>query len=351
MSDLSSRDGLHGIPLSRVELSRKDFASAQQPRWCPGCGDYSIVSALQTALADLGVARENTAIISGIGCSSRLPYYMSTYGMHSIHGRAPAIATGLAMTREDLAVIVVTGDGDGLSIGTNHLIHALRRNINMTILLLNNSIYGLTKGQFSPTSRLGQVTKSSPHGTLDSPLDPISLAISAQGTFIARCLDSDRASLVSTLCAALSHRGTSLIEIVQNCPVFNDYTETLQGQSVFSLVDGKEIVSEDLRYRLIRRDGQIVLCSGEEARQIPTLVHDMTRRDNSQAYALAQFFAHHPEVTGYGIFRKIDEQTYDDRARQLKTVEVGQRREQLHQILAGADSWTIDSAMDDSSIC
>ena len=206
----------------RPAQTGKDFTSDQEVRWCPGCGDYAVLKAVQGFLPDLGLRRENIVFVSGIGCSSRFPYYLDTYGMHSIHGRAPSIATGIATSREDLSVWVVTGDGDALSIGGNHLIHALRRNVNMTILLFNNRIYGLTKGQYSPTSEPGKVTKSTPMGSVDHPFNPVSLALGAEGTFVARTIDSDRKHLTSVLSAAAAHRGTSLVEIYQNCPIFND---------------------------------------------------------------------------------------------------------------------------------
>ena len=205
-----------------VTQTAKEFASDQEVRWCPGCGDYAVLKAVQSFLPDLGLRRENIVFVSGIGCSSRFPYYLDTYGMHSIHGRAPAIATGIATSREDLSVWVVTGDGDALSIGGNHLIHALRRNVNMKILLFNNRIYGLTKGQYSPTSEPGKVTKSTPMGSVDHPFNPVSLALGAEATFVARTIDSDRKHLTAVLSAAAAHRGTSFVEIYQNCPIFND---------------------------------------------------------------------------------------------------------------------------------
>src|SRR5687767_4302822 len=214
--------GIAGVPLSIEPLTRKDFTSDQEVRWCPGCGDYAVLAAVQGFLPELGIKRENTVFVSGIGCSSRFPYYLNTYGMHSIHGRAPAIATGLATTRPDLSIFVVTGDGDGLSIGGNHLIHALRRNVNFTILLFNNRIYGLTKGQYSPTSEPGTVTKSTPLGSIDHPFNPVSLALGAEASFVARTVDSDRKHLTEVLRAAAEHRGTALVEIYQNCPIFND---------------------------------------------------------------------------------------------------------------------------------
>ena len=216
-------------------------------RWCPGCGDYAVLKAVQSFLPDLGLRRENIVFVSGIGCSSRFPYYLDTYGMHSIHGRAPAIATGIATAREDLSVWVVTGDGDALSIGGNHLIHALRRNVNMTILLFNNRIYGLTKGQYSPTSEAGKVTKSTPMGSLDHPFNPVSLALGAEATFVARTIDSDRKHLTAVLSAAAAHRGTSLVEIYQNCPIFNDgafdaiKSNDTKADAIIPLVHGEPI--------------------------------------------------------------------------------------------------------------
>ena len=202
--------------------TRKDWTSDQEVRWCPGCGDYSILAAVQMLMPDLGVRRENTVFVSGIGCAARFPYYMNTYGMHSIHGRAPAIATGLAVTRPDLDVWVITGDGDALSIGGNHLIHALRRNVNITILLFNNQIYGLTKGQYSPTSELGKVTKSTPFGSLDTPFNPVSLALGAEASFVARTHDMDRKHMQEMFRRAHDHNGAAFVEIYQNCNVFND---------------------------------------------------------------------------------------------------------------------------------
>src|SRR5579872_4538725 len=210
------------VPVADEKLTTKDFKSDQEVRWCPGCGDYAILAAFQSFLPELEIARENLVIISGIGCSSRLPYYVNSYGMHSIHGRAPAIATGLAASRPDLSVWVITGDGDALSIGGNHLIHALRRNVNIKILLFNNRIYGLTKGQYSPTSERGKVTKSTPFGSLDHPFNPVSLALGADASFVARTIDSDRKHLTSVLRAAADHQGAAFIEIYQNCPIFND---------------------------------------------------------------------------------------------------------------------------------
>jgi 2-oxoglutarate ferredoxin oxidoreductase subunit beta len=223
--DLGMPSGLADVPRlpdGADPQTKKQFTSDQEVRWCPGCGDYAVLATMQGFLPELGLRRENIVFISGIGCSSRFPYYMNTYGMHSIHGRAPAIATGLAVSRPDLSIWVVTGDGDALSIGGNHLVHALRRNVNLKILLFNNRIYGLTKGQYSPTSETGKVTKSTPAGSVDNPFNPVSLALGAEATFVARTLDSDRKHLTEVLRAAAEHRGTALVEIYQNCPIFND---------------------------------------------------------------------------------------------------------------------------------
>jgi 2-oxoglutarate ferredoxin oxidoreductase subunit beta len=215
MSESANGNGL-------VQLTKKDFTSDQEVRWCPGCGDYAILAAVQSFMPELGLKRENIVFVSGIGCAARFPYYMETYGMHSIHGRAPAIATWLSVSRPDLSVWVVTGDGDSMSIGGNHLIHALRRNVNLKILMFNNQIYGLTKGQYSPTSELGKVTKSTPMGSLDQPFNPLSLAIGAEATFVARAIDTDKKELTEVLRAAAHHRGSAFVEIYQNCNIYND---------------------------------------------------------------------------------------------------------------------------------
>src|ERR1700759_2394046 len=245
LSDILSKHSR--VPTTDQPQKAKDFTSDQEVRWCPGCGDYVILNTMRNFLPELGLRRENIVFVSGIGCSSRFPYYLETYGLHSIHGRAPAIATGLALAREDLSVWVVTGDGDALSIGGNHLIHALRRNINLTILLFNNRIYGLTKGQYSPTSEVGKVTKSTPMGSIDAPFNPVSLALGAEATFVGRALDSDRKGLTEVLRQAAAHRGASLVEIFQDCPIFNDgsFDVLRKGDDVeerlIKLVDGEPI--------------------------------------------------------------------------------------------------------------
>ncbi len=234
--------------VSLPTLTAKDFASDQEVRWCPGCGDYSILAQMKKVMAGLGVARENLVFISGIGCSSRFPYYMNTYGFHTIHGRAPTLATGLKVARPDLQVWVITGDGDGLSIGGNHLIHAIRRNVDLKIVLFNNEIYGLTKGQYSPTSRLGTRTKSSPLGSLDNPLRPLSLAIGAEATFVARTVDVDINHLSETLRRAAAHKGSAFVEVYQNCKIFNDGVfeyatdKSVKADNVLHLEHGKPLI-------------------------------------------------------------------------------------------------------------
>ncbi len=270
------------VPVADQKLSTRDFKSDQEVRWCPGCGDYAILAAFQSFLPELEIPRENLVIISGIGCSSRLPYYVDSYGMHSIHGRAPAIATGLASSRPDLSVWVITGDGDALSIGGNHLIHALRRNVNIKILLFNNRIYGLTKGQYSPTSEQGKVTKSTPFGSLDTPFNPISLALGAEAGFVARTIDSDRKHLTGVLRAAADHRGTAFVEIYQNCPIFNDdafapVTEPgARDQNLIRLEHGEPVRFGRDRSRGLRftRYGSLetVDASGDDASSL--LAHD-----------------------------------------------------------------------------
>ncbi|HEY3734212.1 MAG TPA: 2-oxoacid:ferredoxin oxidoreductase subunit beta [Streptosporangiaceae bacterium] len=338
------------VPVGQEKLSTRDFKSDQEVRWCPGCGDYAILAAFQSFLPELGVPKENVVVISGIGCSSRLPYYVNSYGMHSIHGRAPAIATGLAASRPDLSVWVITGDGDALSIGGNHLIHALRRNVNINIMLFNNRIYGLTKGQYSPTSEQGKVTKSTPFGSLDTPFNPISLALGAEASFVARTIDSDRKHLTGVLRAAADHRGTSFIEIYQNCPIFNDDAfapVTEPGSRDVRLIRLEH--GEPVRFGAQREHGlrfgargslDVVNVAdvGEEA----LLVHDAHAADPSYAFALSRLdtgdFAHSP----IGVFRQAPRDSYDDlMAAQLEVARTRQGAGDLGGLLAGGDTWQI----------
>jgi 2-oxoglutarate ferredoxin oxidoreductase subunit beta len=288
--------GVPRLPEEAPAQTKREFTSDQEVRWCPGCGDYAILAAVQGFLPELGLKRENIVFVSGIGCSSRFPYYLDTYGMHSIHGRAPAIATGLATSRPDLSVWVVTGDGDALSIGGNHLIHALRRNVNLTILLFNNQIYGLTKGQYSPTSELGKITKSTPMGSVDRPFNPVSLALGAEATFVARTMDSDRKHLTAVLRRAAQHRGTSLVEIYQNCPIFNDGAFDLikdrseQEARIVHLTDGQavQVGPEGDRQVLVRERGgtfEFVPEASAEGRDV--VIHETGAIEPTQAFALS----------------------------------------------------------------
>jgi 2-oxoglutarate ferredoxin oxidoreductase subunit beta len=298
--------------------TRKDWASDQEVRWCPGCGDYSILAAVQLLMPELGVRREDTVFVSGIGCAARFPYYMNTYGMHSIHGRAPAIATGLAMARPDLHVWVVSGDGDALSIGGNHLIHALRRNVNITILMFNNQIYGLTKGQYSPTSELGKVTKSTPFGSLDQPFNPLSVALGAEASFVARTHDMDRTHMIEVFRRAHEHRGASFVEVFQNCNVFNDgafeavTAKANRARMLIPLHHGEPIRFGEHGERGVVLDAQSgarivdVGDVGEEA----LLIHDETRPDPSVAFMLARLSRGPFEPTPIGVFRAVDRPDY-----------------------------------------
>jgi 2-oxoglutarate/2-oxoacid ferredoxin oxidoreductase subunit beta len=351
--------GLAGVPTADAPQNRKEFTSDQEVRWCPGCGDYAVLAAVQGFLPELGLKRENITFVSGIGCSSRFPYYLDTYGMHSIHGRAPAIATGLATSRADQSVWVVTGDGDALSIGGNHLIHALRRNVNMTILLFNNRIYGLTKGQYSPTSELGKVTKSTPMGSLDNPFNPVSLALGAEGTFVARTIDSDRKHLTSVLSAAAAHRGTALVEIYQNCPIFNDGAfdaikdNDTKADAIIPLVHGEPIRfgtpgQDGLGTKGVIRDpatGSLQVVEVADVGADALLVHDAHADDPTTAFALSRLTdAGYLNQAPIGIFRSVEHATYDDLAReQIATSAEGVEDPAvaLGGLLNSGDTWTV----------
>jgi len=334
--------------MTSLTYSRSDFQSDQEVRWCPGCGDYTILATVQTFMTQMGIRRENIVVVSGIGCAARFPYYMKTYGFHTIHGRAPAIATGLAASRPDLAIWVVTGDGDALSIGGNHLIHALRRNVNLKILMFNNQIYGLTKGQYSPTSEVGKRTKSTPFGSIDLPFNPVSLALGAEASFVARTIDMDRNHTTHILEEAVTHKGSTFIEIYQNCNVFND--------KAFIQLTGK---TERVANRINLQAGQPVVfgASGEncvviedgEARIKPTasvepsqiLVHDPGRENPSVAFTLSRL-AHGPfGPTPLGVFRKVKRPTYGAEM-QLQIVKSQDRGPaDLDELFSSAGTWEV----------
>jgi len=305
-------------------LSRKDFQSDQEVRWCPGCGDYSVLTAVQLLMPELDVKPEELVFVSGIGCSSRFPYYMNTYGLHSIHGRAPAIATGVALARPDLSVWVITGDGDGLSIGGNHLIHSLRRNVNLTILLFNNQIYGLTKGQYSPTSEVGKVTKSSPFGSLDYPFNPISVALGAEATFVARTHDMDRKHMQETFRRAHQHRGSAFVEIYQNCNVFNDgafeqiLAKDKRPEMLIDLRHGEPIRfgPDGNRGVVFNEFGEAQVVDVADVGEDALLVHDESRPDPSLAFALSRLADQPTTPTPVGIFRAVHRPVYEDLAQQ-----------------------------------
>ena len=332
--------------------SRKDFTSDQDVRWCPGCGDYSILSNVQKVMPELGVARENVVFVSGLGCSSRFPYYMNTYGVHTIHGRAPSFATGIKVSRPELSVWVVTGDGDGLSIGGNHLLHTVRRNLDLQILLFNNRVYGLTKGQYSPTSRLGMKTKSTPQGSIDHPVDPIRFALGAGATFVARTVDVDAKHLQETLHRAHAHKGTSFVEILQNCPVYNDgefaEIEDKKTRDVTTLVlqQGQPLVfgEGDSRQGIRFEHGRprlVPLAPGTDPIEAGVTVHD--ERTDSAAYSYLLASLMRPKYpTPIGVFRCVGRPTYEDMLQDQVDEALQQRgRGDLKALLNSGDTWTV----------
>ncbi|MBO0801945.1 MAG: 2-oxoacid:ferredoxin oxidoreductase subunit beta [Nocardiopsaceae bacterium] len=336
-------------------LATRDFKSDQEVRWCPGCGDYAILAAFQSFLPSLEVPRENIVVVSGIGCSSRLPYYVNSYGMHSIHGRAPAIASGLAASRRDLSVWVITGDGDALSIGGNHLIHALRRNVNIKILLFNNRIYGLTKGQYSPTSERGKVTKSTPFGSLDEPFNPVSLALGAGASFVARSVDSDRKHLQSVLRAAADHEGAAFIEVFQNCPIFNDDAfagvKQPSAPGLIRLSHGSPIRfgPEESMGLTLGAYGALEAVPASSVPSSSLVTHDETLEDPSYAFALSRLdngdFSHTP----IGVFRSVERPSYDSlMASQISEAQAASSHtdgdgdvDALAALIAGNDTWEV----------
>src|ERR1035437_9362246 len=334
-----------------VSLTKKDFESNQVVSWCPGCGDYVVLAQVQKLLPTLGIPREKFAFISGIGCSSRFPYYMETYGMHSIHGRAPAIASGLKLARPGLSVWGVTGDGDALAIGGNHFIHAMRRNVDLKILLLNNRIYGLTKGQYSPTSEIGKKTKTTPMGSIDRPFNPLALALGAGASFVARSVDTDLAHLQSVLARAAKHKGTAFVEVLQNCIVFNDgaYDKLTDKESRADarvlLEHGKPLVFGKERNRgivLRGMDAQAVTLGENGITEADLLVHDESAGQSSLAFVLSQFDG--PDLpVPLGVFRAVQTPTYQERnAQQVAEARSTKGRGKLASLLNSGDTWTIN---------
>jgi len=329
-------------------LTKKDFTTDQEVRWCPGCGDYAILATVQAFMPELGIEPDQTVFVSGIGCSGRFTYYMDTYGVHGIHGRAPAIATGIATANPDLSVWVVTGDGDGLSIGGNHLIHALRRNVNIKILLFNNQIYGLTKGQYSPTSEEGKVTKSTPFGSVDHPFDPIALALGAEATFVARTLDNDRQHLTETLRQAAVHRGTAFVEIYQNCNVFNDGAFDLlrdkpQGaHNQIRLEHGQPIVfDEGARCVSVGENGRLEISATATTPKERIVVHDVHGRP-SLAFALSHISRGPTEPTCIGVFREVERPVYGEAmAAQIVSATERLGPSSLEKLLHSGDTWSV----------
>jgi 2-oxoglutarate/2-oxoacid ferredoxin oxidoreductase subunit beta len=303
-----------GADVKEAKLTRADFATDQTVRWCPGCGDYAILAQVQKVMPTLGIARENIVFVSGIGCSSRFPYYMNTYGFHSIHGRAPTLATGLKVSRPELSVWVVTGDGDGLSIGGNHLIHAMRRNLDIKILLFNNRIYGLTKGQYSPTSEFGKKTKSSPFGTAEQPINPLGVALASECTFVARSVDIDTQHLSGIIERAAAHKGTAFVEIYQNCNIFNDaafddfVARDVRADRMVQLEHGKPLIFGKDRSKGIRLHGvhpEVVTIGQDGVAESDLLVHDETAHEPTLAYVLSRMnFPDYPVPTG--VFYRAD---------------------------------------------
>lgn len=328
----------------------KDFQSDQDVRWCPGCGDYSILAQTQRIMPDLGIAKHKLVFVSGIGCSSRFPYYMNTYGFHSIHGRATAIASGIKMSRPDLSVWVVTGDGDGMSIGGNHLIHLLRRNLDIKVLLFNNQIYGLTKGQYSPTSEIGKVTKSTPYGSIDFPFNPASLALGASSTFVARTLDRDPKHMQATLKRAAEHKGTSFVEVYQNCNVFNDgaffrFTEKeTKDESVVFLEHGKPLVFGKEREKGVRLNGftpEVVSLKDGKWSANDLLVHN--EKDTTLSFILADMTYKPNLPRPVGIFLAIQRPTYEaEMARQISFAKEKRGEGDMTKLLNSGETWVIN---------
>lgn len=333
--------------------TKKDFESGVDPRWCPGCGDYSIINQVQRALPTVGVKRENIVFVSGIGCSSRFPYYMNNYGMHTLHGRAPSYASGLKVSRPELQVWVVTGDGDALAIGGNHFIHAMRRNIDLKVLMFNNRIYGLTKGQVSPTSEIGKKTKSTPHGSPDQPFNPPALALGAGATFVARTIDVEGAHMGGVIKAAATHVGSTFIEIYQNCPVFNDgaYTflteKAVKADAQLRMEQGKPLLfgkdlKKGIRFNKETISLEVVTLGENGITEKDILVHDATREDPAIAFMLAELATRPGFPTPIGVFRDVKQPTAEELTwKMIDAAKAKKGAGDLTKLLAGNDSWTI----------
>jgi 2-oxoglutarate/2-oxoacid ferredoxin oxidoreductase subunit beta len=336
--------------LEPPKLTRQDFVSDQIVRWCPGCGDYSILAQVQRIMPDLGIPRHNIVFVSGIGCSSRFPYYMNTYGFHSIHGRAATLASGLKISRPELSVWVATGDGDGLSIGGNHLLHCLRRNLDINILLFNNRIYGLTKGQYSPTSEFGKKTKSSPFGTAEQPVNPICVAIAAEATFVARSLDVDPVHLAKTIERAARHKGTSFVEIYQNCNIFNDgafedfTAKEFRSDRILVLEHGHPMIfgkNRDKGIRLSGLDPEVVTLGENGVTEKDLLIHDENAPEPTLAYLLSRMS--HPQFpVPVGVFYSVERPTLEAILKeQGEEVTRMKGAGDIEKLIRGSETWTV----------
>ena len=332
-------------------LTKKDFVTPNDVRWCPGCGDYAILNAVQRTLPELGIPREKFVVVSGIGCSSRFPYYMNTYGFHTIHGRAPTVATGVKVANPDLSVWMITGDGDGLSIGANHLLHLLRRNLDINVLLFNNRIYGLTKGQYSPTSEVGKKTKSTPVGSVDHPINPLLFALGSEATFVARTTDTDMKHMVETFKAAQAHKGTSFVEVFQNCVIFNNKTfdsvtsRDVKDDQVLLLEEGKPLIFGSDRKRGIRLNGldPEIVDLGEDVSEEDILVHQPKSPNSAYANLLAQM-TYPTFPTPVGILRQLEgRETYEDALIQQVDQAQSESAGNLQELLTGKNSWVVES--------
>ncbi len=334
-----------------LKLAKKDFESDQEVRWCPGCGDYSILAQIQRALPTLNIPKEKYVFVSGIGCSSRFPYYMNTYGFHTIHGRAPAIASGIKATNPELSVWVITGDGDGLSIGGNHFIHLLRRNMDINIILFNNRIYGLTKGQYSPTSEFGKITKSSPFGSVDHPFNPASVAIGSGATFVARTMDRDPSHMQEIIIRAAAHKGTSFVEVFQNCNIFNDgawlkYTEKdSKPENVIYLEQEHPLIFGAQRDKGLRLNGfkpEVVTINNGQFTVDDLVIHNEKDKDATYAFILSHMMDNPKLPVPLGVFRSIETMCYEDAMyQQIKTSKKRYGKPDLQALLESGDTWEV----------